>query len=125
MQSILGRRIAWQVVSYSREWDFEDANRGGHWTVKRVERTSETRTGIVWSAGPVDGTAWVIPDQRESGEGYAVCVRIGKDGRHVQRPTDTERSNATGHLCTLANRRNLRRGIRDLRGARRVTVKTP
>ena len=115
--SILGQRITWHVVSYSHRYDFDHARATGRSPRVRVENLGAVRTGVVWSAGPVSGTAWVIPDQRVDGEGRAVCVKIEKDGRHVARPQDVERSTAKAHTLALSHRCMSRSGIQDARGA--------
>lgn len=77
--SLLGQRITWTVTS-----------------------TGEQRCGVVWSAGPVAGTAWVIPDERGVDEGRAVCVHIGPDNKNAARGVDERRSTATAHSNALA-----------------------
>lgn len=52
------------------------------------------RTGVAWSAGPLRGTAWVIPDGRAEGEGAAVCVRVSRSKGHTVTESDRRRSTA-------------------------------
>lgn len=89
MPSLLGQRITWDVVR---------GERVGRTTITHVEKT---RAGIVWSAGPLVGTAWVIPDQPEPGEGNAVCVHINGKG-HTATPNDWVRSDSGAQEIVLA-----------------------
>lgn len=100
-ESILGQPITWTTVQYTHRYDFDMARTTGRSPRVRVEVPGETRTGVVWSAGPVVGTAWVIPTERRSGEGHAVCVQIPSQGRPTQRPADVERSRADNHQTDL------------------------
>jgi hypothetical protein len=103
-ESILGARIAWSVLYDGREGD-----------------EHRVRTGVVWSAGPVTGTAWVIPDVPEPAEGYAVCVKVENDGYAAQRAVDYNRSTAAGHEWQLRLIRQ--RGHVAARGAADVRVR--
>ncbi len=84
MEDLLGRRITWTLTE----------------TTDRP-----TRTGVVWSAGPVQGTAWVVPDEPQDGEGHAVCVRIAPSG-HEQRSIDLRRSTAVAQRDALDSLRH-------------------
>lgn len=64
-------------------------------------RAVGVRSGVVWSAGPRPGTAWVTPDHRRADEGLCACVTVRESGRHVATPVDQELS--------LARHQNLRR----------------
>lgn len=83
------------------------------WAIKRdrvwdpvarmmVVQPDDVRTGVVFSAGPVTSTAWVIPDEPREGEGHAVCVFLSAAGNR-QRPVDLRRSSLQVHQATLAN----------------------
>lgn len=94
MHSLLGQRITWTLQPITR-WDSEQRC--------SVTTPGNERTGVVFSAGPVGGTAWVIPDEREPEEGYAVCVRIDPAGeRHRQGSLELRRSKAEHHAYGLA-----------------------
>lgn len=118
-ESILGQRIKWNVVTYAWRYDYDRARTTGENPRQRHENVVTTRTGIVWSAGPTPGTAWVIPDERGGGEGHAVCVLISKNGEHTARPIDAERSTSRDQAIILGVRRMrgdyLARGAADVR----------
>ena len=67
----------------------------------------ELRSGVVWSAGPLGGTVWVIPDVRGPEEGVAVCVRVAAGKEPEVTSADRTRSEASvqewGMSC-MANR---------------------
>ncbi|GAA1404046.1 hypothetical protein GCM10009613_65820 [Pseudonocardia kongjuensis] len=53
-----------------------------------------SRSGTVWSAGPKNYTAWVIPDEHEDGEGHAVCVVVRPGKPFAATAADRRRSTA-------------------------------
>ena len=103
-ESVLGKPIRWTVVSYRHDYDFDRARSTGRSPRERVEVPGVSRTGVVSSAGPVPGTAWVIPDERADGEGYAVCVQVPRQGRPTARPVDVERSSAREQAAVMRGR---------------------
>jgi hypothetical protein len=58
--------------------------------IKWATSAGTIRGGIVWSDGPVQGTAWVIPDEPTEDEGHAVRVHL---------------SSIKGHYSTVADER--------------------
>jgi hypothetical protein len=93
VRELLGQPITWAVPQPA-------TYEAGSW--RSIPQPDLMRTGVVWSAGPATGTAWVIPDERAEGEGYAVCVVISSKGAHKQREIDIKRSTADMHERGLA-----------------------
>lgn len=108
VHSLLGQAIEW-TVEQAKVYDPE--------TRRMVEPPPDGRSGVVWSAGPVTGTAWVIPDQPREDEGHAVCVLISAKGAHRQRVLDQCRSTAERHRFGLACLQNRLFVPADLGGA--------
>lgn len=92
LHTLLGRPLTW-LMDRPELWDPT--------TRRMVTQDPLERTGLVWSAGPVTGTAWVIPDHHEPDDGHAVCVQITKTG-HRQRHIDQQRSTTKTHDLGLA-----------------------
>jgi hypothetical protein len=87
---LIGTRIEWTAA----------AKAPGYGTYP-YQLFARVRSGVVWSTGPVRGTAWVVPDQPEQGEGRAVCVTIRANGEHVATPADQLLSTADLQAETL------------------------
>lgn len=118
--NILGEPIKWSVPQEpAYEWE---TTRQGFSRRVSIDTPPIVRAGIVWSAGPVTGTAWVIPDEREETEGFAVCVRIDTGGQHSQRPVDVARSTRDAQRNTAHLYRLRREGISAQRGAAGVRI---
>ncbi len=113
--SILGEPIKWSVPQ-EPTYEYPTTRHGFSRRVS-IPTPPIVRAGVVWSAGPVPGTAWVIPDEREEAEGFAVCVQIDTGGQHSQRPVDVARSTSDAQRSTAHRYRLRREGISAKRGA--------
>lgn len=93
VHALLGQEITWSVPQPPQY---------APGSYRSIPQPDLVRTGVVWSHGPVENTAWVLPDERAEDEGTAVCVAVSKAGKHTQRDVDLKRSTIATQAHGLA-----------------------
>lgn len=103
IDTLLGQHVTWTVPVPPLHGPVVGEDGVTRWVA--TPQPPIERSGVVWSPGPVTGSAWVIPDEREPDEGHAVCVKVSKTG-HTQDGNALARSDAEAQERALSHARH-------------------